>query len=250
VNARDNNALLEVNRQFYNPLWAQARLVAPERFNTWPLVSSLLAPGQRRLEVAPGLRPRLPLAGTQFADLSTPAVAKLRAQGADAVVSLVSALPYADGAFSLVCALDVVEHVADDHAALAELARVAAPGAVLLMSAPLHPQYWTAFDDFVGHFRRYEPPRLRALLEQYGFTVEQSAAYGMRRPHSSLLMDFGMWSLTHRRSKAMWLYNRVFVPVGMHFQKKLVFTPGMQHPDEVDELLLVCRKGSAATPAR
>jgi SAM-dependent methyltransferase len=141
VEARASAELLEANRQFYNPLWADARLVGPERFNTWALVSTLIRPGQRRLEVAPGLRPRLPLAGTQFADISTPAVAKLRASGADAVVSLVWALPYADAGFDLVCALDIIEHVADDRAALAELARVAAPGAVLLLSAPLHPAY-------------------------------------------------------------------------------------------------------------
>jgi SAM-dependent methyltransferase len=240
--------MLEVNREFYNPLWADARLVAPERFNTWPLVSSLLAPGQRRLEVAPGLRPRLPLADTQFADLSAPAVAKLRARGADAVVSQVSALPYADGAFDLVCALDIIEHVADDHGALAELGRVAAAGAVLLLSAPLHPAYWTPFDDFVGHFRRYEPSQLQTLLGTHGFTIEKSAVYGMRRPGSSRLMDLGMWTLTHRRSRAMWWYNRVFVPVGMHFQKKLVFGPGMMDADQVDELLLVCRKGAALPP--
>jgi SAM-dependent methyltransferase len=236
--------MLEANRLFYNPLWADASLVGPERFNTWPMVSSLLAPGQRRLEVAPGLRPRLPLAGTQFADISTPAVAKLRARGADAVVSLVTALPYADAAFGLVCALDIIEHVADDGEALAELARVAAPGAMLLVSAPLHPSQWTAFDDFVGHFRRYEPSRLGQLLAQHGFAIEQSAVYGMR-PKSSRLMDVGMWCLTHRRSKAMWWYNRVFMPLGVRFQKKLCFAPGMAASEEVDELLLVCRKAGA-----
>jgi hypothetical protein len=70
---RLDSVLLEANRSFYDGLWSGARLVAPERFNTWPLVRSLLAPQQRRLEVAPGLRPRLPLAGTHFVDISAPA---------------------------------------------------------------------------------------------------------------------------------------------------------------------------------
>src|SRR4051794_5791819 len=72
--------LREVNRQFYDSLWTDARLVRPERFNTWPLICSLVSPSQRRLEVAPGLRPRLPLQGTNFVDTSAPAVAKLCAQ--------------------------------------------------------------------------------------------------------------------------------------------------------------------------
>ena len=59
---------------FYDPLWTSARLVAPERFNTWPMVRSLIAPGRPRLEVAPGLRPRLPIEGTCFVDISAPAV--------------------------------------------------------------------------------------------------------------------------------------------------------------------------------
>ena len=39
--ARGGAALLEVNRQFYDPLWTDVRLVEPQRFNTWPLVCSL-----------------------------------------------------------------------------------------------------------------------------------------------------------------------------------------------------------------
>src|SRR6478752_4084519 len=39
---RNDRELLETNRRFYDPLWEDARLVDPERFNTWPLVSSLL----------------------------------------------------------------------------------------------------------------------------------------------------------------------------------------------------------------
>src|ERR1035437_3119900 len=100
---RGGPALLEVNRQFYDPLWTDARLVEPQRFNTWPLVCSLVSRSQPRLEVAPGLRPRLPLDETHFVDFSPPVVAKLRARGASAVVALVSALPFPDRAFDLVC---------------------------------------------------------------------------------------------------------------------------------------------------
>ncbi len=108
-------------------------------------------------------------------DISEPAIAKLRARGANAVSGLVSSLPFPDGMFDLVCALDIVEHVDDDDGALSELSRVAAPGAAFLLSVPLHPSQWTAFDDFVGHRRRYEPACLLAKLKEYGYTVEQSA---------------------------------------------------------------------------
>src|SRR5437879_2389884 len=78
---RPESELLDVNRHFYDALWTDARLIEPERFNTWPLVQSLLAPAQHRLEVAPGLRPRLPIEDTQFVDISAPALVKLRERG-------------------------------------------------------------------------------------------------------------------------------------------------------------------------
>ena len=33
----------ETNSRFYDALWTDARLIEPERFNTWPLVDSLVA---------------------------------------------------------------------------------------------------------------------------------------------------------------------------------------------------------------
>jgi hypothetical protein len=43
----------------------------------------------------------------------------------------------------------------------------------------------------------------------------------------------------------MWWYNRVFMQLGLRFQKKLAFAPGMIATEGVDEVLLVCRKESA-----
>ena len=236
---------LHFNRRFYDPLWADARLVEPERFNTWPLVQALLPHAPRRLEVAPGLRPRLPIPGTQFVDISASALSKLRSRGGSVALGSVTSLPFADGAFELVCSLDIIEHVEDDERALAELSRVCAHGAVLLLSAPLHPGRWTAFDELVGHRRRYEPATLFAKLAQRNLIAVRSAVFGMR-PRSSKLTDFGMWSLAHRRSRAMWWYNHLVMPLAVRFARKLVVCDGIVDPRNVDELLLICRKEAGA----
>jgi SAM-dependent methyltransferase len=233
--------LLAGNLDFYDPLWKRSRLASPEGFNTWPLVQSLLAPSQRRLEVAPGLRPRLPLDGTRFVDASRPAVAKLRKKGAHAEVALVSRLPFADRTFDLVAAFDIVEHVDDDDAALSELARVAAPGSTLLLSVPLHPSRWTKFDDLAGHRRRYEPELLWSKLTRHGLNVERTAVYGMQ-PRSPWLLAFGIWWLTNLREFAFWWYDRVILRFGAVFQRRLELTPGVLDVSDVDEVLLVCRK--------
>lgn len=233
--------LQEANRHYYDSLWSGARLVEPRLFNTWPLVQSLLPSSSARLEVAPGLRPRLPLEDTQFVDISGPALGKLHAQGASVVMGLVTSLPFADSSFDLVCALDIVEHVDDEAAALEELSRVAKPGATVLISVPLHPERWTAFDDFVGHRRRYEPERLPATLARHRLEVERSAVFGMQ-PRSSRLLDLGIWWLTHHRERALWWYNRAFMPLGLRFQKALEFGAGLIETTDVDEILMVCRK--------
>ena len=236
---------LEVNRSFYDGLWAQTRLVEPDRFNTWPLVQDLVAGSKRRLEVAPGLRPRLPIEGTHFVDISEPALSRFRSRAASATVHSVTALPFADAEFDLVCAFDIVEHVDDEAGTFRELDRVCAPGGALMLSVPLHPSQWTAFDDFVGHRRRYEPARLVLLLADHGFSIESSAVHGMQ-PQSSWMLDFGMWALEHKRKQAMKLYNRVLMPIGILFQKKLSLQPGMIDTTNVDTVLLVCRKQSGA----
>ncbi len=238
---RSDADLLAANRSFYEPLWAEARLVPPERFNTWPLVRELAAASPRRLEIAPGLRPRLPLEDTCFVDLSAAALRKLRQRGANAVHGMIGALPCADAQFDLACAFDILEHVADDEAALTELARVAAPGATLLLSVPLHAAAWTPFDDFVGHCRRYEPADIAAHLARHGFRIERSAIYGMQ-PTSSRLLELGQWYLTHQRERAMWWYNRVFMPIAVRLQKPLQWRDGLGDTTGVDEILLVCRK--------
>jgi SAM-dependent methyltransferase len=233
--------LLEKNRRFYESLWSDARLVEPDRFNTWALVQSLVATCRRRLEVAPGLRPRLPIIGTHFVDISEAALGKLRRSGADVTLGEVTALPFADATFELVCALDIIEHVDDDERALNELVRVATPGAALLISTPLHAALWTTFDDFVGHKRRYEPGELIAKLARHDLVIERSAVFGMK-PRSTRLVDIGMWWLMNHRERAMWWYNHAFMRIGLWFQKELRFTPGMVPTAGVDEVLLLCRK--------
>ncbi len=60
---RTDADLIGSNKRFYDALWSEAKLFSPEQFNTWPLVAELVAQTSRRLEVAPGLRPRLPPGG-------------------------------------------------------------------------------------------------------------------------------------------------------------------------------------------
>lgn len=241
--ARASPDLGEVNRVFYDSLWREARLEPPERFNTWPLMTALAARAPTRLEVGPGLRPRLPLEGTSFVDGSRPAVERLRTAGADVVLADAGALPFVAGRFALIATFDIVEHHADDRQVVREVSRVLTAEGRWVLSVPLHESMWTEFDAFVGHYRRYEPAALQALLAEHGFEIEQSAVFGMQ-PSNPWLLRLGMWMLTRNRKRAMRWYNGCLLPLAIRFQKPLEFRPGLEVAAGADEMVLVCRRGS------
>lgn len=238
---RDNNA---INREFYDILWSESHLKQPDRFNTWPLISALLPLAPSRLEIGPGLRPRLPIPGTCFVDISPPVIERLATGGGMAVSGEITDLPFSDGKFELVGAFDVIEHTEDDRRVFGEVSRVLKEGGFFIFSVPLHAGLWTKFDEFVGHVRRYDPADLSALLAANDLVIERSAAYGMQ-PANPRLLDFGLWWLKHHRREAMWCYNKVLMPLGMLFQKRLKFLDGLVEATGVDEIVLVCRKRAA-----
>ena len=83
------------------------------------------------------------------------------------------ALPgVASGAYHLVALLDVLEHVADDRAALGGIARVLAPGGRVLLTVPANPWMWSAHDEAHHHHRRYTAATLREAAVDAGFRVE------------------------------------------------------------------------------
>lgn len=237
------------NREFYDALWSASYVVPPQRFNTWPLLSALAAATTARLEIGPGLRPRLPVAGTSFIDVSRPPVVGLKNRGGRAMIGEITALPFADGTFDLIGAFDIVEHVADEQQVFRELARVAKDDAAVVFSVPLHSARWTAFDDLVGHVRRYDLDHLLSILAAHSFALEQSAVFGME-PRNRWMLDFSVWALTRRRVKAMRWYNKFFLPLGLLLQPRLELAAGLIDVERVDEILLVCRRRVASSPRR
>lgn len=240
--------VLATNRTFYDALWATARLQRPERFNTWPLVSELLPSASSRLELGPGLRPRLPIAGTHFIDISAPVIDRLNARGGIAVPGEIDELPFEDRSFDLVCAFDVIEHTEDDRRTFSEVSRVLKDEGVFVLSVPVYEDRWTAFDDWVGHARRYDPAELQALLASNQLQLDKSAAFGMQ-PTDQRFVNRGRWWLEHHRTWAMFWYNWVGMPLAMLFQKRLELATGLIDTTGVDEVVLLCRRRARRTTA-
>jgi SAM-dependent methyltransferase len=108
-------------------------------------------------------------------DISEDALAFCRERGLDKVrLGAGEQLPYDDGTFDLVTALDVVEHMDDDLAGLREMRRVLRPGGRVLLFVPTFMFLWGLQDDVSNHRRRYRLPELRRVLEQAGFEIERT----------------------------------------------------------------------------
>ena len=75
--------------------------------------------------------------------------------------------PYS-GRHSAMVALNVLEHIEDDTAALAAAHRLLRPGGRVVMFVPAFPIAMSPFDRAVGHFRRHRRPSLRAAYERAG----------------------------------------------------------------------------------
>lgn len=78
----------------------------------------------------------------------------------------------ATSSYDVVLMLDVLEHIADDRAALVEVRRALRPGGRLLLTVPALMWLWSGHDVVNEHHRRYHRSDLRAVLTDAGFTVE------------------------------------------------------------------------------
>jgi 2-polyprenyl-3-methyl-5-hydroxy-6-metoxy-1,4-benzoquinol methylase len=97
--------------------------------------------------------------------------------------------------FDAVLALDVIEHLDDDQAAVARLTSLTRPGGVVIVSVPALPEMYTEFDRIQGHRRRYMPETLRAAFCGSGLVIEQVFWWGqwlvpaLRRQRGDIRFD-------------------------------------------------------------
>ena len=112
-------------------------------------------------------------------DQASCAVARQRVRAAGTgEVRNVAVEALGDERFDLVCAFEVLEHLEDDATALKEWSARLRPGGWLLLSVPAHQRRYGPWDELVGHFRRYDPEALAALLTSCGFADVEMRQYG------------------------------------------------------------------------
>lgn len=128
-------------------------------------------------------------------ELDRPLLATARRQVPGCLVANANiyALPFADGTFDKVMFTEVIEHIPDDRAAMAELYRVLTPGGVLAITTPNanYPLAWDPLNKvlesfrlapirtgplagiWANHVRLYAPESLARLAVAAGFEVAE-----------------------------------------------------------------------------
>ena len=85
-------------------------------------------------------------------------------------------VPFVDE-FDAIGAFDVLEHIEEDEAVLAQLHRAMKPGGVLLLTVPQHPRLWSASDEYACHVRRYTRLEIEAKIVASGFELLRSSSF-------------------------------------------------------------------------
>lgn len=105
------------------------------------------------------------------------------------------ALGFADGSFDAVTTISTIEHIEDDRAVIAEVARVLKPGGVAIITVPVNPEYHEVRDNpSFPLIRHYDLETLeRRFFSNSGFTKE----------------DLQLWCIRDRyRELPVWTFTR------------------------------------------
>ncbi|MEO6857224.1 MAG: class I SAM-dependent methyltransferase [Solirubrobacteraceae bacterium] len=183
-------------RDYYEDLWERLpeTLTPPDLELRRRFLREGMRPGDRALDLGCGegtFTPELARAGVASiigADVAEAALVRARQRYPDVEFTRVpfdGPLPFPDGAFTLVWASEVLEHVADTARFLSEIRRVLAPGGRLLLTTPSHGRLrvlahgMERFSEPLGdHLHLYTQRSLRTVLTEFDFASVSLRAAG------------------------------------------------------------------------
>jgi SAM-dependent methyltransferase len=85
-------------------------------------------------------------------------------------------IPFTDE-FDVVGAFDVLEHIPEQDAVLAQMHQALVPRGGIVVTVPQHPWLWSPLDDYAQHQRRYTREELVRALQRAGFRVDRVTSF-------------------------------------------------------------------------
>jgi len=104
--------------------------------------------------------------------------------------------PLPDACVDGITCLNVLEHIDDHGAALAEIHRILKPGGIAHVEVPMGPALYDIYDEYLMHHRRYRLDEVLSLARQAGFQVEKAT-------HLGFVIFPAFWFVKRRNRKKM-----------------------------------------------
>lgn len=122
------------------------------------------------------------------------------------------------GAYSGVLAINVLEHVADDGAALRAMGEALEPGGHVVVFVPAFPSAMSDFDRSIGHHRRYRKQPLGRLATEAGLHVADLRYLNPIGLVAWYVLVRGL-GRTPSRGPLLTVFDRVVVPASRWFDR-------------------------------
>ena len=128
--------------------------------------------------VLSAVRTTFPLAHLSGSDIFTEGLVFTSERVSDAFLFQMNAchIPFFEE-FDLIGAFDVLEHIDQDEAALAQIFQACKPGGGMILTVPQHRWLWSDADDFAHHKRRYTRTELVEKVMRAGFQIEYQTSF-------------------------------------------------------------------------
>jgi SAM-dependent methyltransferase len=157
-------------------------------------------------------------------DLDRRSLAEARDAGIEVVAAdLGLSIPFRSGSLEGATLIEVIEHVFDADALLAELARVIRPGGWVVLTTPNVAHFTYRVRALTGHapkqegyhVRFFTRDRLLALIDAHGFRVDARASYGKQALLTKLarITRLGSAALGRGDGKVRYQVPRLFEPL-------------------------------------
>ncbi len=231
------------NEIVYDKLWAGIEIRSHTQYPEWKILKDHISPDKTVLEIGPGIRPKIPIEGSHFMDISSECINKINELGGKAVKGSVTDLPYNDASFDIICGFDVVEHIQDDVKVLNEINRILRPKGHFFFSVPLHQRLFDDFDKECGHTRRYEPEELINKLEDAGYDITAISKHGLR-PKNKLANKIAAYFLKTIPELSVKISN-IFYRFSLRLTEPntmLITNNYVNEMNKMDNVLIVARK--------
>jgi ubiquinone/menaquinone biosynthesis C-methylase UbiE len=86
--------------------------------------------------------------------------------------------PLPDNCIDVVIALNVLEHIENDQAALVQMYRILKPGGHAIIEVPANPELYDFYDEQLKHFRRYDLRDIMSMAKRSNFVCLEASHLG------------------------------------------------------------------------